>query len=410
MIHVCFCFHDKKGRYAKFVGTAMFSIFKNTNSEVTVHLLHDNTLTQENRDKFLELTDHYYHKVKFYNVAEICSEKLTEYLNLVPSIKTDERVGIGAFFRLLIPKVLPSDIEKCIYLDADIIVNLDINELGDKPLGVVPECFQSEDRENFIARSMENAIKVYADGFINAEDYFNSGVLLINLKVIGNEEDKIIEGLKFRNEHPEYGFYDQEVLNYSYASRALKLPVKFNRFVMSARFDKEYFLEKKIYHYAGNRDGFGLNMNDPFNKLWMDYFVKTPWFNASTIDNLYEYILKQSEDYLAQMKKFSATLSGKTRTFIVNWESLERIKKEFFVRDDEEIIVVAEDSLNQNLIDKIKSECEKKVFFGFVSGFPEVLKEEGLLEGEDFFNGFLFFPDVWRYFKLEDGYQIIKEM
>ena len=50
MIHVCLCFHDKTGRYAKFVGTTIFSLFENTESEVTVHILHDNTLTADNHD------------------------------------------------------------------------------------------------------------------------------------------------------------------------------------------------------------------------------------------------------------------------------------------------------------------------------------------------------------------------
>ena len=51
-------------------------------------------------------------------------------------------------YRLLIPQVLTSDIETVIYLDSDIIVNLDINELWrinleDKPLGAIPEIFAS---------------------------------------------------------------------------------------------------------------------------------------------------------------------------------------------------------------------------------------------------------------------------
>ena len=69
MIHVCFCFRDKTGRYAKFAGTSMFSLFDNTKSEVTVHLLHDDTLTQENRDKFSYIAGRYNQSVKFYNIS-----------------------------------------------------------------------------------------------------------------------------------------------------------------------------------------------------------------------------------------------------------------------------------------------------------------------------------------------------
>ena len=31
MIHVCFCLHDATGRYSKFTGTAMLSMFDNHN-------------------------------------------------------------------------------------------------------------------------------------------------------------------------------------------------------------------------------------------------------------------------------------------------------------------------------------------------------------------------------------------
>ena len=67
MIHVCFCFADKTGRYAKFAGTAMLSLFDNTAAEVTIHILHDNTLTNDNRDKFNCLAGRYGQHVKFYN-------------------------------------------------------------------------------------------------------------------------------------------------------------------------------------------------------------------------------------------------------------------------------------------------------------------------------------------------------
>ena len=47
MIHICFSLHDETGRYSKFTGTAICSIFENTflpPNSITVHILHDNTL------------------------------------------------------------------------------------------------------------------------------------------------------------------------------------------------------------------------------------------------------------------------------------------------------------------------------------------------------------------------------
>ena len=142
MIHVCFGLHDGNGRYSKFVGTTMASIFDNTTAEVTIHILHDDSLTDDNREKFFRLAERYNRRVKFYNVDELCADDIA-YLHEKLAEAVKRRFGIGAFYRLLIRKLFDGD--KIIYLDADIIVNLDIAELwrvdlGEKFLPPCPKC------------------------------------------------------------------------------------------------------------------------------------------------------------------------------------------------------------------------------------------------------------------------------
>ena len=77
MIHVCFALRDETGYSAKFVGTAMLSMFENIFKplpSITVHILHDNTLTADNRSKFSYLAGRYGQQVKFYNVVELCAD------------------------------------------------------------------------------------------------------------------------------------------------------------------------------------------------------------------------------------------------------------------------------------------------------------------------------------------------
>ena len=397
MIHVCFCFHDKTGHYAKFAGTAMLSLFENTDSEVTVHILHDNTLTPDNHDKFIYLAGRYNQLVKFYNVEKLCADKLAEYVNMVPKVK-NSRVSVGAFYKLVMPQVIPQEIEKIIYLDADIIVNLDIKKLysidiEDKPLGAATEL--SNGVYNF---------RICRDGIIKTEDYFNSGVLLINLKMLRLAEAEILKGLKFKRENPQYDQFDQLIFNYCFATTALKLPTTFNQFVPTAG----SLVEKKIYHYVSSY--IRLNAKNPFNRLWIDHFIKTPWFDTNAIGNMYNFILKLGENQLIQMRKLSAALSGKARVFVINDEHLERVKKDFSVRDDKEIIVVDKEAPNKDLIEKMKVERGEKLFFIFAKDYQDTLKNEGFIEGEDFFNGYLFFKNIWEKYSLDYGNKIIKEM
>ena len=124
-IHVCFSIYDKTGHYSKFLGTTMLSLFENINTQssvVTVHILHDNYLTDDNRNKFFYLAKQYNQLVKFYNVDELCIDKVSEIREFFPEID-EVRFSIGTFYRFFISHILPNNIEKVIYLDSDIIVN-----------------------------------------------------------------------------------------------------------------------------------------------------------------------------------------------------------------------------------------------------------------------------------------------
>ena len=70
MVHVSYAMTDKNGTYSKYIGTSMCSLFERTNSWVTIHILHDDTLTEKNRDYFMELTRNYGQQIFFYNVVE----------------------------------------------------------------------------------------------------------------------------------------------------------------------------------------------------------------------------------------------------------------------------------------------------------------------------------------------------
>ena len=318
MIHVCFGLHDVSGHYSKFTGTTICSLFENLLTpppqSITIHILHDNTLTQDNRDKFIYLARQYNQFVKFYNVEELCADKIAEFTDIFPHMK-NSRVNIGFFYRLLILQVLPINIDKCIYLDSDTIVNLDIKELwqielGDKIFATVPETLNNGEVTSKYALCIEGIVKV--------NDYFNSGVMLINLSILRNEQGKIKEGSLFCAKDLKYQrFADQDILNYCFSTRYLKLPIKFNRFVVFARQNKESALKGKIYHYVGSSNlgwGMSFDLNDPFSKLWIDYFVKTPWFNAETLSNFYKNFNELCQnihvDHNRSMIKFSAALSA----------------------------------------------------------------------------------------------------
>ncbi|MBQ4404634.1 MAG: glycosyltransferase family 8 protein [Selenomonadaceae bacterium] len=392
MIHVCLSLYDKTGRYSKFTGTTICSIFENTTSDVTVHILHDNTLTDDNRDKFIYLAGRYGQAVKFYNVKKLCAERLAEFIEFFPAVKYSH-VSVGTMYRFLLPEIIAPEIKKLIYLDSDIIVNMDIKELwqielDDKILAAVPEILSFKTIEN-----MEKNFPLCKQGFIRCEDYFNSGVILINLDLLRKAKETIIDGLKFFEENPQpVGYPGQDIWNYCFSARSLKLPIKFNQFTYYARRDEES-LAKKIYHYAGGSFGLGLGLDisDSFNRLWMNYFVKTPWFDADSIGRLYEGFLKVRGELEKSALKLSATVSGKTRAFVVAENKLNVLVENFSVRNDEEVFAIESTLPMQKLIDVMNASRGKKIFFILLPGFKfDKLTEAGFVRGEDFLDGYDF--------------------
>lgn len=155
-----------------------------------VHILHDNTLTQDNCDKFVYIAGRYGQAVRFYNVEQLCANEISYFkeMNLVYTV--------GSIFRFMILNLFPKEIEKIIYLDSDVIINLDIKtlweiDIGDKPLAAVPEIAnESIDPQLFFP--------ICREGFVKGENYFNSGVMVMNLERLRREEETLKKDLPFK--------------------------------------------------------------------------------------------------------------------------------------------------------------------------------------------------------------------
>ena len=76
MIHVAYKLWGGDSFYAKMLGTSMLSMFENTKEKVTVHVMHNERLTPDNRGKFCYIAGQYGHQVEFHNVEEIAGASL----------------------------------------------------------------------------------------------------------------------------------------------------------------------------------------------------------------------------------------------------------------------------------------------------------------------------------------------
>lgn len=186
-------------------------------------------------------------------------------------------ISSETYFRYIISELLPN-IDKCLYLDADTIVNKPIANL------------YNTDISNYcIAGAIDSYISdIRHKEKINLTDkdlYVNAGVLLFNLNKIRN--DHMTE--KLFNETSRLSniiqFQDQDILNIVFKGRIKEIPVEFNYTTSDiCKNSLQKLNQASIFHYTG---------------------PKKPWthFNSSSnVSELFYYKYLQLSPYSKKYK------------------------------------------------------------------------------------------------------------
>ena len=207
----------------------MTSIFENTHSKVTVHILHDDTLTDDNRRKFLRTAEKYSQGIEFHDVTEYRDRVDQDIQDLYMSGFT-----VGTLYKLAIHELLPLD--KVIYLDGDIIVNLDIRDLweidtGDNCLaGAVDEVVVKEGRYPLSFWGILCRLNGY-----RSYSYINGGVLVMNLCEMRRQGCSFHNALERLKEYlPTFVCGDQDVFNSLFLGNIKLIDQRFNRQLWNA--------------------------------------------------------------------------------------------------------------------------------------------------------------------------------
>jgi len=158
----------------------------------------------------------------------------------------------AAYFRLLIPSILPQDVDRCLYLDGDTIVFKSLNEFYNSDF---------EEKAFIVNEDMGEVLLYHKERHpvlkIPLEyKYFNSGVLLFNLNWFkSNNMNSVYDWIK--NNPDKLKFLDQDVLNANFYDK-----VKYTDGFMCD------YLEILMSHMIPS---------DSMNKATIVHFLKKPW-------------------------------------------------------------------------------------------------------------------------------------
>lgn len=183
----------------------------NKGHQFVVHLLQAG-LSQEARKTFEELCRRYDAMITFYDIDN----------SIFANFKYREHLSVAAYYRILLPTLLPESVEKILYLDCDVVVMKDITELYDLELdgyglAAIRDCaiFNNHHRQ-LMGLELDDKI-------------FCSGVMMINLKYW--RENHCLESMMDYAERYGDQFYmeDQDLLNHEFRRHWFELPHKYGK-------------------------------------------------------------------------------------------------------------------------------------------------------------------------------------
>ena len=70
IIQVALSVYDPSGTYSCYAGVVMTSLFSNTHSKINVTILHDDTLTDDNRRRFESTAGRWKQNINFVDVSD----------------------------------------------------------------------------------------------------------------------------------------------------------------------------------------------------------------------------------------------------------------------------------------------------------------------------------------------------
>ena len=293
-IQIGFGLHDKTGNYSMWVGVVMQSVLEHTCAPICFHILHDDTLNDQNREKLVQVATQNGNRIQFHNLGDAFGDSLKEKMG---------RYTIGSMFRVMLPELLP-DVDKIIYLDADILVNRDIKELWDTDiqdycLAAVPDYST--------VNGLETPYPV-AKQEVPASHYFNSGVLCMNLDRIrakGNMHENI---LNYLEENPSARLLDQDALNAVYCGETILVDESWNTFTHLIQYTPGKPLENNLYHFAAST--LILYTMSEIDRAYYETICRTPWGEEEGKKHLYRALgrvnerLRQLEEVITQTSGF----------------------------------------------------------------------------------------------------------
>lgn len=262
MIHIAYCF-DRN--YRAHFGASITSLLLNSLSdkrEILIHVLTDE-VDQTLEDSLNRLRRSFGVGINTYMPTP---DQLLRF-SRVPLLS---HTSVASYFRLLLPELLSSDIQKLLYLDSDTIVLADVAEL------------YGRDIEGFTIAGALDYSNIGMSARLSLNKYVNSGVLLFDIDR-WNSADYTSKCIDFADMYPEKIYYaDQCVVNQVLRDDIAILEPSWNKYI-THRSPESTAEGAAILHFITSNKPWQGWYESPVSKYYWQYLTVSPWKGTNPV-------------------------------------------------------------------------------------------------------------------------------
>lgn len=238
--------------YVEQLCVAIISLLRNNNN-LKIYII-NNGLNDFHR--LTKLTENY--------CCQIVDIKIQD--KQLEDLPISHHINISTYYRLLIPELVNED--KVLYLDSDLIVN-----------GSIYDLYHVDISRHYLAAVENSGPNSHASslGLKNSSDYFNAGVMLMNLELfrLHNIADKAL--LYIRNNQSLIKLWDQDGLNAIVDGKWVRVNKIFN--AQTGHFNVNYSMledDPIIIHFTTSDKPWHFGNRHPYKSLYWHYLRFTP--------------------------------------------------------------------------------------------------------------------------------------
>lgn len=283
-----------------------------------------------------------------------------------------KHLSIETLYRLLLPSVLPKEIEKVLYIDSDIIIKDDLMKVWENDIS-----------KYFLAAVTNLEGNMYKKLELESRlDYFNAGFILINLKKWREERffSKCLNYVKHNSD--KIIFADQDILNGVLKGKWKRLHPKWNvlRSVFGSKklFEQYYDLETyeeivenpSVIHYTGPIKPWHINSEHPLKNDYYLYASQLRWKEEFPKGLK---VLKSSDIYLFGTGKYSKKVTNILNEYnvslvgyidnnkevwnkLINYLPVHNPKEVLLKQQESSIIIIIASSFYEEILEQIERE------------------------------------------------------